>query len=281
MQDVSIILTALLTSSTFFFLLYLSLYRKLSIPYHIRQISNPKEQKQAFWEYIANYVSIIHAISALLMGVYNTMSHGVQLFNPNTYQENLIVAFSLGYFTTDTIIGLIGGFNDSTMIFHHVECILSLWYTLLKGNYACVIIWALTLAELSNPFILARKNIQKHRGYELIADIIGIVFSVLFLVSRSYFIGITMMPLLGSEVSLVLKLHSGLLWYVSLYWCNTILNLLTKALYETTNFWLIGELYKGLRKFRKNVNCQVCFHVCIGALCFMRTFVSWNHKEIF
>lgn len=275
------IITTLLTSATFFLFLYLSMYRKCSIPYRISIIAGKKEQKKAYWEYIGNYVSIVHAVSVFMMGLYVTLPNGVRYPKDNNYQENMIVAYSLGYFIMDTIMGLMCGFNEGMMIFHHVECVLSLFYVLAKGRYASVIIWALTVAELSNPFILARKNIQKHIGFDGLAEAFGIVFSVLFLISRTYFVGIVMLPLYKSEASLALKLHGGLLWYISLYWCNTIFNLLTKALYEMTNFWLLGELYLALKRFRKNPNGHILLHASIGAVCFVRTFVSWNHAEVF
>lgn len=281
MQDFYLIVTTFLTSFIFFLFLYVSCYRKFSIPHKIGMISDTRERKKVYSEYIGSYISIVHAVSVLLMGIYLLTPNGIVFVKKNSPQETFVIAFSLGYFTMDTVVGLATGFNDSVMVFHHIECLLSLIYGMVKGSYGSVIIWGLVAAELSNPFILIRKVLQQQKNYDALAEIFGIVFAVLFLFTRSYYAATVMIPLYASEVSLVIKLHGGLLWYVSLYWCNTIANLLAKHLYKMTNFWLLEELYQVLKNFRKNRNGQIFFHSCLAALCFMRTVVSWNHAEVY
>ena len=269
------------SSIVLFALINFVLQVRVPTPYKISMMQPSRAKRKAFWEYTGNYTAIIHALTSLMASILILIPQGLELMKHNTLLENCLTAYSLGYYMVDTLFGLLFGFNEGLLLFHHVECILSLVYTLYKDQYANPVIWALAIAEISNPLILLRKNLQKHKSLDRAADIVGIIFSLLFITTRTYLISLVATPLFISEVSLALKLHCGLLWFISLYWCYTIINMLTKALYEMTKSSVFRYTHENLRKARKNGVFMFGLHGIFFSVCFLKTIASWNHREVF
>lgn len=281
MEDRILVALTFVFSMIFFLMVNFTLRTLVAIPHKISIMKPSAEKDRAFSEYIGNYTAILHAVTSLAIGLHYLLPEKLKLLKVNSLEENCITAYSLGYYIVDTVLGIILGFNKGLMLFHHVECILSLLYTLLKQKYANPIIWALIIAEVSNPLLLIRNNLQKFKSFDKLANFVGIIFSVLFVITRTYHIHCVATPLFESEAALVLKLHCGLLWFVSLYWSYTIVNMITKVIYDMTNWVVLGHFYHFLRKIRKNKLIIAGIYGSFITVCFMRTIVGWNHAEIY
>jgi len=187
------------------------LYKNVPMPGKIAKIEDSKNRTVFYWEYITNFCSIIHAVTSLLWGHYIMMKHGARHAASNLDSENGMLAFSLGYFLMDSAFGYVYKYNDNVMNMHHAETIISLIYGLIKNRYASSMVWALWLAEMSNPFNLIRKNLEMHDGQEKSAFWCGLLFCVIFVYTRTYWVGYFLAPMQESTSSLFLKIHGGLI----------------------------------------------------------------------
>lgn len=282
MERDSILLLTFASSCTVFTLLFILAEKMFKMPSDYVKLKEENKRLKAlelYWGYLSNYVSIVHAILSIILAAYVVTTYGIVFRKANYIVEDVIITISLGYFVVDTLLSIFFGYGDSLMFFHHIECIVSLLYPVFKGYYGNIIVWAIMIAEISNPFMLLWKNfgIIKKKKLEFY---FGIVFSISFLILRTYCIGYVAFPLQSSEVSLLLKLHCGLLWYLSLYWCYIIINLLFKGIYEGTQLKFIGKINQFLKVLRKSTIFQYLLLIALFCVCFLRTFVYWNHIEI-
>ena len=205
----------LLPSVTFwaacFSMMLFLIEKHLRTPFKIGQIENKHQQKIAKWEYISNVGSIVHAVCSFFWGFYLLKTFGIRNASQNLDDENSLMAFSLGYFSVDTAFGAYYAYNDYVMNCHHAETIISLFYVLVKNRYAGSIVWALWAAEASNPLILLKKNLDRHRNTERVSTFVGILFCIIFLCTRTYLVGSLLLPLQESPTSMFMKIHGGLL----------------------------------------------------------------------
>ena len=82
---------------------------------------------------------------------------------PNTSHQQLILLFSISYFTQDTIFSIILGNYD--YVFHHLLVLIALTTPLIIGYYSNTIIGLLFLGEITNPcqnlaWVLKQHNIE-------------------------------------------------------------------------------------------------------------------------
>lgn len=276
-NDIGLLLT-ILFSSIIFTALYFIFEKFFPIPNSLSQL--PAQEKfSKYWAYIDNYVSFVHAVIMIILCSVVVNREGLKLYSPNTELEEYTIAVSLSYFIVGTIFSIAFELNDRLMLFHHVLCILSIIYPLFKGYYGNIIIWSLFYAEISNPFMLLWKNFDVLEKKTL-NFIFGFIFSIMFVVLRTYFVGVLAFKAQGARISLVLKLYCGFLWFLSLYWCYIILNLFTKGLYEGTKIRAIGAVSSVLKKLRKSMVFRILLFTGLFCLCFLKTFITWNHSEI-
>jgi hypothetical protein len=187
------------------------LYKNVPMPTKIARIEDTKHRAILYWEYVTNFCSIIHAIASCIWGHYIMMKYGARHAASNLDSENGLLAFSLGYFLVDSVLGYIYKYNDKVMNMHHAEAVMSLIYGLAKNRYANSMVWALWLAEMSNPFNLIRKNLEMHDGREKWATGFGLIFCVIFIYTRTYWVGYFLSQMQESSASLFIKVHGGLI----------------------------------------------------------------------
>lgn len=267
--------------STLGFIIYdILLCANYPMPFKLEKLENKTERRKFFYEYVTNISSLIHAVVVTVYGIIIISVVGFQHNLVNINEENLLIAFSLGYFISDTFMGVVAGYNDTFMMLHHAFGIFGLGYVLIKQKYSNFVICVFAIAEISNPFIILRKNLDKHRRTEALSTIFGVIFCLSFLVCRTIVTAALLLPFFGSTASLTIKVFAGLLWYISLYWCYTIINLLTKALMDVSSSRALVGCYALLSRSRKNTAFIVCMHISFAFLCFFKTFYLWNHEEI-
>lgn len=279
LEPVSYIPIIAITAAAFLFYDVL-LYHNYPHPFKVVKIRDSREKRKIFYDYITSISSLVHAIAVIVASVIVLNKVGMHFDHPNINEENLIISFSIGYFISDTILGAYAGYNDILMLMHHAFGLFGLSYALIKQSYGNAIMCAFAIAEISNPFMILRKNFDKHRGAHSLSVFCGIIFSISFIICRTVIFGYFMIPFISSKASLVVKIFAGLIWYLSLYWCYVIVNLLVKAFMDMSNSIKLIELYGFLTKLRKNTTFLICMHGFFVFLCFFNTFYDWNHKEI-
>jgi hypothetical protein len=197
--------------SVLFGLLTRFLYKILPMPGKLAAIQEQKLRSKLCWEYVTNICSFIHAVCSFFWTNSLMMNQGVRNSAANLETENSMLSFSIGYFLMDSTLGYIYKYNDKSMNIHHAETLISLVYSLAKNKYGSIIVWALWLAEMSNPFNLARKNADCHPNMEKLTFALGLMFSFVFLYTRVFWVGVYLVPVLDGNSSLFMKLHGGLL----------------------------------------------------------------------
>ena len=70
------------------------------------------------------------------------------------------------------------------MIVHHASSLASFVYCIARGQYSNAIIWGLYPSEVSNPFLLFRKNLIADEKLPRTSFVSGGIFSLLFLLMR-------------------------------------------------------------------------------------------------
>ena len=132
----------------------------------------------------------------------------------NNDSQITLLSFSLAYFVSDTIFGVLKKYNDGKMNLHHCIVIASLAYVIFKGMYADNYYWAMMVTEISNPFMLTSKILEQHRGYERVSKILMIIFCATFVFFRCYVVCFFLNPMLRSPVVLFLKLQSAIVRFI-------------------------------------------------------------------
>ena len=264
----------------FFLALNLTLRWKLPIPGNITNKTTTKSQDHIRWEYTALYGTLVFSTMINIICFYLWQLNGICYIRQNIVGEEHLLAFALGYYITDGILGVIYKFNDSLINFHHVQCFLIILYALVKGKYASVLIWGLFIAEISNPFLIAMKILSNFKGLKLYETISGIAFSVVFLITRTYFVWSGAYPLFESQATLAIKINFAVIWYLSLIWCYMIINMLLKEILALTGNWTIQCCYQALKSVRTNIRVKTSLYTIFGLATFGKVLINWTHESI-
>lgn len=172
-------------------------------------------------------------------------------------------------------------------VVHHFSSLGSLLYCIIRGRYSNAIIWGLVTGEVSNPFILIRKNLDVAEKYPTTSFVSGVIFSFVFLFSRfgrrnvrTYVCLIYLWNLFIGPSSLFLKVCGGILWHLSLNWCFQIVNLLFKAVSERYPAKCVLGTYACLKTLRNSIVFKIFLQLIFIFICYFWTFYSWNHEYI-
>lgn len=96
----------------------------------------------------------MHATLTFLVSAYMLSITDRSLLSRNDKIEELILAFSLGYFIYDTIFGILYNFNNWLMHFHHLITMNISGYSLITGNHSRLFLLVLFYGEATNPLYL-------------------------------------------------------------------------------------------------------------------------------
>ena len=200
---------------TAWIILDLILSKTLPVPDKIKLIKDDKERETAFWEYLTNMLSIVHAVSTFVVSVILLQINGLNYISKNTEGQTNLLVFSVSYFVSDAIFGYWKGYNDKLMHFHHFLAIFSFGYMAFKGMYASNACWCYVITECTNPLLLLSKNLDRHSGYEKLSKAFSIVFAITFIICRTYLVKFCLVPMLQTPVVLFLKLQGALTCYLN------------------------------------------------------------------
>lgn len=160
------------------------LFKILPVPTKIDQIEDIELKVKTLAEYASNFTAIVHAIITFFWGLYILSTHGLRTGVPNTFEESLMLAFCLGYFLSDTCFSLFFHYNGPVMMLHHYLTISIIIYVFVKGEYSSLAVYALVLAEASNPFNLLRVILDETGSWHKASLFSGLTFAVVFIYCR-------------------------------------------------------------------------------------------------
>jgi hypothetical protein len=164
----------------------LLLFKKITVPSKIAEIQDIDQQLKTHAEFVSNCTAIIHAITAFFWGLYIISIHGLHVGRPNNFEESLMLAFSLGYFLSDTCFSLFFHFNGPVMMLHHYLSIAIIGYVLAKGEYSNLAVYSIVIAEASNPFNLLRMILDELGNWKKVSLVCGISFAIIFIYCRLF-----------------------------------------------------------------------------------------------
>ena len=166
------------------------------------------------------------------------------------------------------------------MNIHHFVSIGSCAYGLYRQRYADVLILALFLGEITNIFYQPYVALGYYPKYKESSFKFGVMFMITFICIR----GIGMFALAefvqSHDNSLFLKVLFGVMWFLSLHWCFTIINKATKILGDKLNVSIMLRFYELLRNMRKNKKSMLMMYAIFSVVSTYRIFLHWNHREI-
>ena len=152
------------------------------------------------------------------------------------FLEDLTIRISFTYFLFDSIMSIPKGLLDREMIIHHVFALGIAIYGLYLGNMGFEIMMGLFLGESSNPFLVMKNNFT-YLGRPNDSNTAGYGFMSTFLIMRGIFVPFFMWGIqMSSESSLIMKIYTGVIWWVSLIWIWKVTNLGTKELAKVIFF---------------------------------------------
>lgn len=160
------------------------LAKYITTPNKIICIKDPIKREIERREYFAYHSSIIHGFVLSLFGAYVFFVEEEKWESLSTSGQNKLIAFSLGYFFTDTINGFRFNYNNLMFFIHHILSLMIILVTLITGKFGYTVILSFGIGEISNPFMAIRSILQKHTRFEKIASVFEIMFCVVFLIAR-------------------------------------------------------------------------------------------------
>ena len=199
----------------FFLLLALILPRVIPVPDTLVKQFGPAAAKHPqFYSFTSNFVSVFHAVVTFVVSIILLSISGVDYMRANTPEQTSLFAFSCGYFTIDFIFGIIHKYNDTPTHFHHICTTSSFIYGLVKARYGDNLLWALTMTEISNPFLLLSRNFEMIPKLQHLAFPLSLIFAGVFIFARTYLANYFISGMMVSQVSLYLKLNCAFLCFL-------------------------------------------------------------------
>lgn len=132
------------------------------------------------------------------------------------------------------------------------------------------------MGEMSNPGMIMRQNfVNLDMPQESIYA--GIYFVVSFLIMRAIFVPFFIYDIqFSDDARMPIKIATGFLWLVSLYWVWLVLNLFAKqmAKIDPKNFTSFYELVKKMRPY-KNYYLGYCVFLSFKFILYQK--IGWNY----
>lgn len=262
--------------------LVIALQKYVNNPIQIaQQKENKIKQSKMRWEYLSNYVSLLHAVMATLIASYILCTSNESLDSQNSNAIKRIISFSLSYFLVDTVFGLLHGYNDFLMNIHHFLAIYINLYILRAGKYGHCYMYIMVIGEFNNPLWIMRKNLEKHNARKIYSTLLGLTYGLSFLIVRGLLAPHYMAKIISLPMALAFKLDFAFLWYLSLFWCYTIVNYLVKGFKVEYGWSFLDKIYDVLLKMRTKPQFQIPFHLAMIVFAFKDIFISWNHESLY
>lgn len=259
-------------------------------PEHLKAKNNGGKKPKAYFDYYGNYVSIAHAISAVILGFYAYYAEGVTYGLENSGLSKLVVFNSFAYFLYDTIISEYYGYNTLPMSLHHATVLIGttmviFWYQ----KYASEVSLTFAIVEISNPFNLLRE-ILRHKKQDHGKQYLNVslIFTILFIITRFLVLPFHLFKIYSFTHNLFIEILVGFIWFISWHWLFVIFNFALKEVKvfseksakkdaAKSNIWT--NSYSVLVGLRKNKVFLASFYLGALALSFGTLFVLHGSNQ--
>lgn len=185
------------------------LLRTVSQPPKIAEMTNSVEKEKAFWYYITNASSMIHALVTFVVSLVLINQQGLQYAGKNTEEQNALCVFSLAYYIIDTIYGEWKRYNNRDTLIHHLIAVSGLTYILVKDQYAANCVWGYIIGEITNPIYISARTVEQYHGTETLFKYLSFAFCTLFLYVRCIVAKFYIQEMQKTTACLIIKLQSG------------------------------------------------------------------------
>lgn len=266
---------AALSVATFATILVLCRYY-LPVPPMIlaaKATQTPRAYQTMRWEYLSNWGALVHAVLTSILSLVALNFYYPEPETVSTVFVNFVIALSLGYFIVDTVGGYLFGYNDALMQVHHLLALYMSLYLLWADRYGVAYLYILVIGELNNPALILRKNLEKHQAGKIWGIVLGLVYSISFLILRGYVACLYMPRLMSHPLSITFKIALAFLWYFSLYWCYTIINFMVKGFRTELGWHFLDPVQEGLNKIRGSRAMTVLLHAGLLVVSFRYLFI--------
>ena len=130
------------------------------------------------------FVSMFHGLASLILSASYLWRTGMHFCDESTYEERLIVLFSVTYFVYDFAACLYFGIWDKSLVLHHFCSIFGFMVAFLSTYGAKCSIYGLFIAETSNfPMhlrVILRTKGKRHTKLYEVMESIYLIFYIVF-----------------------------------------------------------------------------------------------------
>ena len=223
----------------------------LKEPDLINSQKDSKIRTKQFLVYHANWISLFHAVIMLIFS-YPIGTNNWDISRQNNFRDNIFFSFSLGYYLWDTIYGIQAGKLTKAMLFHHILMFFMIFYVITLKDYNFLFITMYFVGEFVNPIYILYVNFGFHSSLKNISNILGVIFSISFLIIRVYYCGkLAYQGMALVDAPLVFKIFLGFGYYISLKLSFFVFNKFIKGVKDITGFTIFDFIYLNILKIRK------------------------------
>lgn len=147
---------------------------------------NDKHLNEKDWfDFRNRIVASLHGFTSAVLGAYSFHFMAQICGDSNNIYEQAAISMSTGYFIYDTLAMIYLGLMDSSMLFHHVLCILGLGVTLYQGVGGHYTLCGMFITEISNTAMHGRFML-KYMGYRYTKayEVLEILYIMQYLYGR-------------------------------------------------------------------------------------------------
>ena len=279
---INLIYYGITTSSTFLVYYKCSEFFKKNLkePDLINKQEDQKIRKEQNSEYQENWIALFHAVIMLIFS-YPVATSEWDVSRVNNFRDNMFFSFSLAYYLWDTVYSIKAKILSNTMIYHHLLMCFMIIYVLILKDYNFLFITMYFFGEFSNPFYLLFVNSGYHNNLKAISQVLGVVFSLVFLVLRVFYCGkLAYQGFYLVDAPLFLKIFLGVGYHISLKLAFAIFNKLVKGLKDLFEFQFLVSFYLNLVKMRNMKYFNHIFETFLIIVCFVPLLFCQHNRII-
>uniref|UniRef100_A0A8C4QIF2 TLC domain containing 5a n=1 Tax=Eptatretus burgeri TaxID=7764 RepID=A0A8C4QIF2_EPTBU len=201
-------------------LAWLGLYKLLRSAGGRKKWDGTKEGLCVYWgpEWSCRIVTLIHGLMVIVLASSITPFSDFIPGSPNSREQEMLFAFSLGYFAFDTAWCFSFGWPSFVMFSHHLLSIVALLLPLLLGRSGAETVAALLGTEITNPLLQFRWFLRQAGCYEgtRLGKANDLIFTYLFCIIRLVVGGVLLIRTASSpHPPVVIKVVGSFVYVVS------------------------------------------------------------------
>ena len=179
-------LTTTLLWILFYNLVYQVLRFLIKVPSKIAKTSNKKKRESEYSYYVFSHLSLFHAIVNLFVSTGIILSRPIYYLEVNQPDVLNLLSFSIGYYSSNMMMGMVYKFHPISMICHHLIVLSEIMYVFWSGYFGNIIVLGFAIAETSNPFRIIKNICDGHDDRKYWGDFSIHIFAVVFLFMRLF-----------------------------------------------------------------------------------------------